>query len=327
MNQPNSKPAILYAGGIPAHALDALHAQFEVHTLTDIHDRDAFVRAHGDCVSGAVTNGHDGFSTDWMDALPALKVISCCGVGYDAIDAVAANERGIVVTHTPDVLNADVANTAIMLLLATSRQLLRDDAWARSGDWAIRGNAPLTRSIEGAPVGILGLGRIGGALAEKLKAFNCDIHYHTRNKREHVDYHYHGSVVELAAATDYLVAITPGGASTRHLVNAEVLDALGPDGTLINVSRGSVVDESALVEAITQGRIHMAGLDVFEREPVIPDALKQSDRVVLLPHVGSATEQTRRAMGDLTVENLRSYLQDGRALTPVTECAHQGTLL
>ena len=321
MTDANSKPAVVYVGGVPAHALEALHNHFEVHNYADIADRDAFVREHGDKVFAAVTNGHDGFSTDWMDALPALKVISCCGVGYDAIDAVAANDRGIVVTHTPNVLNADVANTAIMLMLATSRQLLRDEAWARSGKWAAEGNAPLTRSIEGAKVGILGLGRIGETLANKLKAFNCEIHYHTRTRRDHVDHTYHGTAVELAAATDFLVVITPGGASTKHLVNRDVLDALGPAGTLINVSRGSVVDEAALVDAIADERIHMAGLDVFEHEPGIPDALRASDKVVLLPHVGSATEETRRAMGDLTVDNLTHFLRDGKVKTPVPECA------
>ncbi|MEM9603828.1 MAG: 2-hydroxyacid dehydrogenase [Pseudomonadota bacterium] len=315
------QPAVLYVGGVPPHALDALHQHFRVHTLADIVDRDAFVAEHGATVFGAVTNGHDGFSTDWMDALPALKVISCCGVGYDAIDANAAADRGIMVTHTPNVLNADVANTAIMLMLATSRQLLRDDAWARSGAWAAKGAAPLTRSIEGATVGILGLGRIGESLASKLQAFNCQVHYHTRTRRDHVDYTHHTSAASLAEASDYLVVITPGGASTQHLVNREVLDALGPDGTLINVSRGSVVDEAALVDAITEGRLHMAGLDVFEHEPTIPEALTRSDRVVLLPHVGSATVETRRAMGDLTVDNLLSWRRDGAVLTPVPECA------
>ena len=317
----DTKPAILYVGGVPPHAHDVLHTLFTVHTLADIDDREAFVAEHGSQIFGAVTNGHDGLSTDWMDALPALKVISCCGVGYDAIDASAAASRGILVTHTPNVLNADVANTAIMLLLATSRQLLRDEAWARSGNWAAEGAAPLTRSIEGASVGILGLGRIGESLATKLTAFNCDIHYHTRTPRDHVPYTYHPSTTALASAVDYLVVITPGGSATRHLVNAEVLDALGPEGTLINVSRGSVVDEAALVDAIVKERLHMAGLDVFEHEPAIPDALKTSDRVVLLPHVGSATVETRRAMGDLTVENLATWLREGRVLTAVPECA------
>ncbi|MEL6914415.1 MAG: 2-hydroxyacid dehydrogenase [Pseudomonadota bacterium] len=267
-----------------------------------------------------LTNGGLGISRRDMAALPRLALISCYGVGYDAIDAREAARRGVIVTHTPDVLNAEVATTALMLMLACYREILRDEAWARSGDWSARGAAPLTRSADHQRVGLVGMGRIGQEIARKLAPFSPVIHYHSRTRKD-VPYTYEANLVEMARKVDCLIVITPGGAETRHLVNEEVLEALGPRGTLINVARGSVVDEAALVDCLATGRLGWAGLDVFEAEPAIPAALRSMANVVLLPHVGSATVETRGAMGQLVVDNLIDHLTRGTVRTPVPESA------
>ena len=315
------QPDLLIVGRAAPRMMEQLDGRFTIHKLSEIADLDSFLKENGDSIEAVATNGHDGVKPDLMAALPNLKVISCFGVGYDGIDANAAAARGIVVTHTPNVLNDDVANTTIMLMLAVSRNLVHDDAWVRSGNWKAHGAAPLTRSIEGKPVGILGMGRIGQKIAEKLQAFNCDIAYHSRSAKD-VPWRYYGDLVEMARDVDYLVVITPGGAETFHLVNRDVMDALGPEGTLINVARGSVVDEAELVKALQDGRLGYAGLDVFEQEPSVPAALIAMENVVLTPHVGSATVETRQAMGDLTVENLIRYFEEGKVTSPVPECAH-----
>ena len=271
-------------------------------------------------ITHVATNGHDGVPAEIMAGLPNLKLISCYGVGYDAIDTNKAAERGILVTHTPNVLNAEVASTAILLMLASYRNFLTNEAHARSGKWET-GNAPLSYSADNRKVGILGLGRIGQAIADKLEAFNADIHYHTRNKKE-VLYTYHASLKDMAEVVDVLICITPGGPSTNQIVNAEVIDALGPEGRLINVSRGSVVDETAMVAALKEGRLGYAALDVFHGEPRIPDALKTMSNVILLPHVGSATHETRAAMGALVVDNLLEQIKSGQVITSVPETAH-----
>jgi len=231
-----------------------------------------------------------------------------------------AVRRNILVAHTPNVLNQEVATTALSLLLACYRELLRDDAYVRSGDWQAKGNAPLTRSMDKQTVGILGLGRIGQAIADKLAPWDATVVYHSRTKKD-VSYKYFNNLTEMAQACDALICITPGGPSTHKIVNAKVLEALGPNGTLINVSRGSVVDEAALIEALGSGKLGWAGLDVFDAEPVVPQALRELPNTVLLPHVGSATVETRAAMGALTVDNLLQHLKDGTVVTPVPECA------
>ncbi|MDJ0612796.1 MAG: 2-hydroxyacid dehydrogenase [Rhizobiaceae bacterium] len=317
------QPGLLLIGGATPRMMDKMNAHFEVHQLSEITDFNTWATENGETIEAVATNGHDGVKPDIMAALPNLKVISCYGVGYDAINTDTARSRGIMVTHTPGVLNADVANLAILLMLATSRCLVRDDKWVRSGNWANRGNAPLTTSIENKKVGILGLGRIGGEIARKLEVFGCDISYHTRNAKD-VAYTYRDNLVEMAREVDYLVAITPGGEATNKLVNREVIDALGPEGTLINVARGSVVDEQELVLALQEGRLGAAGLDVFENEPHAPEALFEMENVVLTPHTASATVETRQAMGDLTVENLIRFFKEGKVSTPVPECADMG---
>ncbi|MEM7290308.1 MAG: 2-hydroxyacid dehydrogenase [Pseudomonadota bacterium] len=313
------KPDLLLIGGVTPRMMEKMNANFTVHPLSEITDFEYWISTIGDKIRAVATNGHDGVKPDIMAALPGLEIISCYGVGYDAIDTVNAVERGITVTHTPSVLNADVANLAILLMLATSRCLVRDDNWVRSGNWSKSGNSPLTRSIENKKVGILGLGRIGGEIARKLQVFGCEISYHTRSKKD-VTYKYENNLVRMASDVDYLIVITPGGAATNKLVNREVMDAVGPEGTLINVARGSVVDEAELVLALQEGRLGWAGLDVFEDEPNAPEALFELDNVVFTPHSASATVETRQAMGDLTVDNLISFFKDGKAITPVPEC-------
>ncbi|MEL6620607.1 MAG: 2-hydroxyacid dehydrogenase [Pseudomonadota bacterium] len=306
-------PDLLQIGGVTETMRDRLAARFTIH-----HASGDFP---GDAITHIVTNGHDGVPADILSACPNAQMVASYGVGYDAIDTDACVARNVVVTHTPDVLNAEVATTAIMLMLTSFRNFLSDEAHARSGAWEREGNAPLSRSADGRRVGILGLGRIGQAIADKLKAFDADIHYHSRNAKD-VPYTYHADLTEMAKTVEVLIVITPGGADTRHLVNRAVMDALGPQGTLINVARGSVVDEDALVAALQDGRLGYAALDVFEQEPKIPDALKSMSNVVLLPHVGSATHETRAAMGALVVDNVLHHLDDGTVLTAVPECAH-----
>ena len=312
---------ILSIGSATDRMLSKMRERFEVVQLTDIRDFDLWAKENGDDVVAVSTFGQDGIAAEKLALLPKVKIISGYGVGYDAVDVDGAVARDIIVTHTPDVLNADVANLTILLLLATSRCLVRDDRWARSGNWAAVGDAPLTRSIEGKKVGILGLGRIGNAIAEKLQVFNCEVVYHSRSPKE-APYPYFEDLEAMAEAVDYLVVITPGGKATEKLVNRRILDALGPEGTLINVARGTVVDEEELILALQEGRLGWAGLDVFANEPNIPEALREMENVVLTPHTASATVETRTAMGDLTVDNIFQYLDTGKAITPIPECKH-----
>ena len=306
-------PDLLQIGGITDVMRERLEKAFTIHTLADGN-------YPADKITHIATNGHDGVPADVMSSLPNLKMVSCYGVGYDAIDVTVAKSKGVMVTHTPNVLNAEVATTAVMLMMACYRELLRDDAWVRSGSWQAKGNAPLTRSVDNQTVGILGLGRIGQAIADKLAPFGTTIVYHSRSKKD-VEYQYFDNLTDMAKAVDCLICITPGGPSTNKIVNRDVIDALGPNGTLINVSRGSVVDEAALIAALQEGRLGWAGLDVFEAEPKVPDALRALQNVVLLPHVGSATVETRAAMGALTVDNLLQHLAEGTVVSPVPECA------
>ncbi|RYB92766.1 2-hydroxyacid dehydrogenase [Nocardioides glacieisoli] len=264
----------------------------------------------------AVVGGGAPAGVAEMDALPDLRAIVNFGVGYDNVDVAEASRRGIVVSNTPDVLTDAVADLAVFLVVDVLRGLTAADRFVRSGAWGRGERFPLTRDVRGAVVGILGLGRIGTAAAERLESFGAEVHYHSRNLKD-VAWTYHASAVELAAASDVLVVLTPGGAGTEGLVDAAVLDALGPDGYLVNVARGSVVDEDALVAALEEGRLAGAGLDVFADEPHVPDALLARDDVVLLPHVGSATRQTREGMGRVVLDNVDAFLQRGELITRV----------
>jgi len=295
-------PKLMVFGRASDQMLARLSTAFTVLETTP-DTRSALLREHGADTEYALLVGHVPIDAGIMDQMPALRIISNFGVGYDAIDTSAAVERGIMVTHTPDVLNDEVANTAILLMLAVARNLVQDEAYLRSGRWAAEGNAPLSRSVKGLTVGILGFGRIGQAIAEKLTVFGTNTVYHARSQKD-VAFSYYGSLVDMARDSDILIVITPGGSETKHLVNAEVLAALGPRGILINVARGSVVDEHALIVALQDGTLGAAGLDVFENEPHVPAELIAMDKVTLLPHVGSATVETRQGMGGLAIVNL-----------------------
>jgi lactate dehydrogenase-like 2-hydroxyacid dehydrogenase len=257
-----------------------------------------------------------------MDLLPNLEIISSFGVGYDHIDANHAAENGVVVTHTPNVLDDEVADTTIGLLLNTLREFYSAEKHLREGRWEKEGNYPLTPlSMRGRSVGIFGLGRIGQTIAKRLSGFDVPIHYHSRNQVEGVTYQYHSTLKGMAETVDTLIAIVPGTPQTHHAINAEVLAALGERGVLINVGRGPVVDEQALIVALQNKTIAAAGLDVFEHEPSVPQSLIDLPNACLFPHVASASEDTRLAMGNLVVENLTSWFSKGVAITPTPETA------
>jgi lactate dehydrogenase-like 2-hydroxyacid dehydrogenase len=293
-----------------------LDSRFTVHRLEEAADPEALLaavgpRIRGLCVGGAV----DGAL---MDRLPNLELIANFGVGYDAVDAAGAAHRNVIVTNTPDVLTDEVADLAIGLTLATIRRLPQADRYLREGHWP-KAPFPLTASLRGRRVGILGLGRIGRAIAKRFEGFEVEISYYGRNRQAEVAYTYHDSVIDLARSVHVLIVVAPGGAETKGLVDASVLEALGPEGILVNVARGSVVDEAALVAALKAGTILGAGLDVFENEPHVPAELAALENTVLLPHVGSASEHTRTAMAQLVVDNVLSWFEGRGPLTPVVE--------
>jgi lactate dehydrogenase-like 2-hydroxyacid dehydrogenase len=282
-------------------------------------EREEFLASHGGEITVAVTSGRTGVDADLMAALPKLGAVVNFGVGYDTTDVDAAAARGIGVSNTPDVLTDCVADTAVGLTIDVMRRFSAADRYLRAGRWPVDGNYPLTRQVSNTRVGIIGLGRIGSAIAKRLSAFGCTISYHNRRRVEGSTYRYVESPVELARGVDVLVVAAAGGSDTRKLVDAAVIDALGVDGYLVNIARGSVVDEDALVEALREGRLAGAGLDVFADEPNVPSELVALDNVVLLPHVGSGTVETRAAMEALTLRNLEEFLRSGRLVTPVVE--------
>ena len=297
--------------------LESLLAErFEVHALWREADPAAFLARDGAGFAGLVTSAPTGAPADLLAALPALRVVACFGVGVEAIDLEQARRRGIAVSNTPDVLTDCVADLAMGALLAAARGLPAADRFVRRGDW-LRGRFPLATRVAGKRLGILGLGRIGRAIARRAAGFDLEVRYHARAPRADVPHRFEPSLVELARWADFLVLACAGGPETRHLVSAEVLAALGPGGWLVNVARGSVVDEAALVGALVERRIAGAALDVFEDEPRVPEPLLALDHVVLLPHVGSGTQETRDAMADLVLENLRRFFTDGTLVTPV----------
>lgn len=310
------KPELVLVGPMMPHVMEALEEDFTVHRLWEAEDQDALLARVGEGVRAIGTSGHLGASAALMDALPNLEIIGCYGVGVDSIDLEHAAKRKVIVTNTPDVLNDDVANMAIALLLATSRRICVGDRYVRDGKW-LKAAMPLTRGIRGKQLGILGLGRIGKDIAEKASVFGMELSYHGRRKQDDVAYRFFDDLVEMARNSDYLVAICPGGEATNNIVNRQVMDALGSEGVLINVARGTVVDEPELVLALQEGRLGGAGLDVFLEEPKVPEALFEMDQVVLQPHAASATVETRHAMGDLVVKNLRAHFAGKPALTPV----------
>jgi lactate dehydrogenase-like 2-hydroxyacid dehydrogenase len=296
--------------------LARLQNEFNAIKLWEAPDREAALKAAAPRLRALAHFGHSRVDARLMDALPKLEIISNFGVGVDAIDVEAAKKRGVIVTNTPDVLNDCVADCAMALVLNTLRKFPQSEAYLRSGYWPTRGPYPLTTSVGGKTLGILGLGRIGEAIARRAQAFGMKIRYHNRSKKD-VAYPYDADPVALAKNSDVLMVVTPGGAGTARLVNAKVLDALGPQGYLVNVARGSVVDEPVLLRYLRQGKIAGAGLDVFENEPKVPAEFYSLDNAVLFPHVASATVETRKAMGDLQVENLHLYFAGKPVKTPV----------
>ena len=293
-----------------------LDAAYTVHRYYEAADKDAFIAGLADSVQAAATAGHVGMSVELMKHLPKLKIISCFGVGVDGIDVAAARKLGIAVTNTPDVLTECVADNAWALILGTMRRTVSNDKFVRAGNW-LKGNAPLAQKVSGNRIGIIGLGRIGKAIARRAEAFGMRIGYHSRHRQPDLTYDYYDKALDLARAVKILVLSCPGGKETERIVNREVIEALGKDGYLINVSRGSTVDEPALVEALVGGRLGGAGLDVFEAEPKVPEALIKLDNVVLQPHVSSGTVATRTAMGQLVVDNLAAFFAKKPLLTEV----------
>lgn len=316
-----SRPDILLVSAMMPAPLQALQQRFAVHDLRSADDPEALLAQVGDRVRAVA--GFGGVSADLMSRLPALEIIANIGVGYDGVDVAAAAARDIVVTNTPDVLTDEVADLTLGLLIATVRRIPQADRFLRQGEW-LNGPFPLSPSLRGKTVGILGLGRIGEAIAVRCAAFGLNVEWHSRRNRPEIAWRWRDSAVALAEACDILVVVAPGGDSTRDLVNAEVLKALGPQGVLVNVARGTVVDEPALIAALQDGTIAAAGLDVFADEPRVPAALIAMDNVVLLPHVGSASVDTRNAMSQLVVDNLTDWFDGKGPLTPVPETPWKG---
>lgn len=309
---------ILRVGPVNPQVAQALDEEFDALVLpSDPTERTAFLAEQAGGIRIAVCSGRVGVDTELMRSLPALEAIINFGVGYDATDVAQAAERGIPLSNTPDVLNDCVADTALALYLDTLRRVSAADRFVRAGRWAAGEGFPLTARASGRTVGIIGLGRIGTAIAQRLEAFGCRIHYHNRTERPESGYTYHRTARELAEAVDVLIVAAAGGPDSVGIVGAAELAALGPQGYLINIARGTVVDEDALLTAVTEGTIAGAGLDVYEREPQVPEALFGLENVVLLPHVGSGTRETRADMAELVLSNLRRYLADGTLLTPI----------
>ena len=287
-----------------------LEARYKLHGKADFDKVCGIIR-------GCVTNGHSGPPPEMIDRMPKLEIIASASVGYDGIPVEYARTKGIPVCNTPDVLNDDVADLAIALMIMTARKLVVTERYARSGEWARKGEHPLANRASGKRVGILGMGRIGKEIGKRATAMNNTVAYHSRNPVKDVPWKHYPDLVELAKNSDFLIVIIPATPQTNKIVSKAVIEALGPNGVLVNVARGAVVDEDALVEALVSGKLGGAGLDVFVNEPQIPDALKSMDNVVLQPHVGSATHETRRAMSQLVLDNLDAKFAGKPLLTEI----------
>lgn len=315
-----TKPRIIQVGSLAGSpsANQTLADRYDVVELWKFPDRKAALAEHGKGITAIVTSANFGANAELINALPDLKAICSWGVGYETIDVAAAQARGVQVSNTPDVLTDCVADLAWGLLIAAARRMGQGERFVRSGQWGqIHGSIPLGMRVSGKKLGIVGLGRIGDAIAKRGAGFDMQVRYHNRRQRDDVAYGYEASLVELARWADFLIVATVGGAGTRHLVNQEVLEALGPKGIVVNIARGPVIDETALVAALEAGKLGWAALDVFEHEPKVPQALLGSDQAVLLPHIGSATLETRQDMEDLMLENLRAFFETGRVVTPM----------
>ncbi len=315
-----SKHRIIQVGSLAGSpsANQRLAESYDVIELWKHEDRQAALAKFGPGVTALVTSANMGASADLIAALPDLKAICSWGVGYETIDVEAARQRGVQVSNTPDVLTDCVADLAWGLLVAAARRMGQGERFVRAGRWGqVHGSIPLGMRVSGKKLGVVGLGRIGEAIARRSLGFDMQVRYHNRRQRDDVDYGYAASLTELAEWADFLVVATVGGPSTRHLVGREALRALGPKGIIVNIARGPVIDEAAMVALLASGELGFAALDVFEHEPEVPDFLKTTDQAVVLPHIGSATAETRMDMENLMLDNLAAYFATGNVITPV----------
>ncbi|MBI3506910.1 MAG: 2-hydroxyacid dehydrogenase [Proteobacteria bacterium] len=312
----SNKPDLISGGPLPGNCGERLAEYFTIHKLPPEAERTAFFASLKDKVRYLQWGGSIKTGPEIMDALPKLELISCFGVGYDGIDMAAATARKIAVTNTPNVLNDCVADTAIALMLNIMRKYVAADRFVRAGEW-LKGNQPLQTSVHHKKMGIVGLGRIGKTIAKRGLGFDMEIGYFGRSKQPDVSFRYFANLADMARWCDVMVVITPGGAETKNMIDAKILEALGPKGYLVNVARGSVVDEPALIAALKTNKIAGAALDVFADEPRVPADFMPMENVVLAPHVASATAETRKAMGDLVVDNLIQALEGKPLLTRV----------
>jgi lactate dehydrogenase-like 2-hydroxyacid dehydrogenase len=314
------KPDVLLIGARKPVIVGGLEPKVTLHYLLEAKDQDAFIKSVSDKIRAfAVAYTANKVDAAFMQRFPKLEQISSFGVGYDHIDAKWAGAHGIIVTNTPEVLNEEVADTALGLLLCTVREFPQSDRYLRAGKWP-QAQYPLTKAtLRNRTVGMVGMGRIGKAIARRLDAFGVPVVYHSRNPQTGVTYKYYPKLLDMARDVDTLLVIVPGGPTTANMINAEVLKALGPNGILINMARGSVVDEPALIEALKNRTIYSAGLDVFAKEPQVPQELIEMDHIVLFPHLGSSTEVTRAAMDQLVVDNILAWATGKPPLTPVPE--------
>ena len=308
------KPDILVLRGMRPSVMAALEAAYTVHRYWE---RPEMLAEIGPSVRGVATNGGYGLPAEVLEACPKLEIVASYGVGYDAIDIEACRARGVRVSNTPDVLNDAVAEMTIGLMIALCRRIPHYEAYLKAGRWLGEGEPPLTGELTGRVCGILGLGRIGKEIARRAQAMKMQVVYHGRSRQAHEPYPYYADLVAMARDADWLVVIAPGSPETRHIVDRKVMEALGPGGSLVNVARGSLVDEEALIACLTEGKLGGAALDVFADEPRVPEALMALPNVVLSPHMGSATEKTREGMGDLVVRNLAAHFAGRPLLTPV----------
>ena len=316
--------AVLVLDPLPADIEQEIGRRFHVLRAYE-GDLKSIIDQHGDGIVALTSRGKTTIDDSLLAMLPALQIVTAYGVGYDRIDAAAAARRGVMVTNTPDVLNADVADLAVALLLATLRRLPQADRFVRDGSW-MKGAFPLTPTLRNRTIGLVGMGRIGQEIAKRLAAFDVEVVYHSRNRVHDVSYPHYPALMEMARNVDTMIVIVPGGKATEKLINADVLAALGTNGVFVNVARGNVVDQAALIQALRDGTILAAGLDVYDGEPSVPAELTAMENVVLLPHIGSGTSETRRAMGRLFLNNLFGWFETGGAVTPVRECAAVGKL-
>lgn len=307
---------LLQVSPLPPFVLERLQKEFKLHDFVDPADPDKLLDEVGGRIRGILAGGMKGPNADLINRLEKLEIIASFSVGHDATDVAAAQARGVIVTHTPEVLTGDVADLAMAFILMAPRRISESERFLRAGKW-LQGRMDLGTTVRGKRLGILGLGRIGGAVARRAEVFGLHIAYHDIKPMGDLRYRSYPTLLDLAAASDILLVACEGGPATRGLVNGAVLDALGPDGFLINAARGTIVDQPALIAALGEGRIGGAALDVLDGEPEIPAELLAMENVILTPHIASSTHETRRAMGDLVYDNLRAHFDGQPVLTPV----------